>query len=96
MTKEQDQAAIEAAALDACVVPDSNGEPAQDQWAYDRFKAGVAWRDRNPSPAVKGLVEALNNMLENFPGPLPRVGTVFRACVDDGYNALAAYEESIK
>lgn len=32
---------IEEAALNACIVADSNGEPIQDQWAYDRFKAGA-------------------------------------------------------
>lgn len=30
----------EKLAMDACIVPDNEGEPVQDQWAHDRFCAG--------------------------------------------------------
>lgn len=66
MTPTTDQQRIEEAALNTCIVPDHDGEPAQDQWAYDRFKAGIEWRDKNPSPAVEGMRNQLLKLQEYF------------------------------
>lgn len=57
------------------------------------FKIGITWRDSNPSPAVKGLVEALDVYLKSR-------SVVEKELDWDAYesvnNALAAYKEMLK
>lgn len=55
-------------------------------YLYYAFKAGVKWRDQNPSPAVEGMRDALNHVRETL-SHMNMGGSV--ALID---RALAAYE----
>lgn len=53
---------VEKEALEACVVPDSNGEPYQDEWGYDRFKIGAYFA--HPLAFTEGVRAAVDELKE--------------------------------
>lgn len=84
--EQMDREKIEAAAKESYP-----GEEVFPRIHQSGFKDGVRWRDKNPSPAVLALVEALKEV-ELFVEPLknwPHLKTKVS-------RALAAYEESLK
>lgn len=56
------------------------------------WNAAIEWRDKNPSPAARVLVDAINKVKDCSVKPSKE----FLDAICNLYEALAAYEESLK
>lgn len=90
-----DQEKTEAAALSWKQQPDGSVG-----YCVDCFKAGVAWRDRNPGPHVMALVEALQLSVPMHESTcaMEREDKISRCTcwVKKRHNSLAQFEKAME